>query len=263
MHSDKVYQILSCVHILWKGKLDPQWESFALTNAAAHDLVITVHSQSTKKYGIEILGLETQSPVLRYGTTLICGKKNWTEAEVFLGDSQELSPALCTAVLTHLSVRSAFLMHASLIEYDNQGVIFLGPSGIGKTTQAELWERYRGADIINGDMVFVRKHNDEFKAYGSPWHGSSPYCLNRNVPLKAVIVLKQNTENKMKRLTGMDMLRYVLNNIFIPEWFERGTEIVLETVDTLLSAVPVYELSCRPDEDAVRLTEETIFKQEK
>lgn len=263
MYLNRVYRILSCVHILGKGKLAPQWDNFASSGAEVHDLVITVHSQAAKKYGIEILGDATQSPVLRYGTTLIFGKKDWTEAEVFLGDIQELSPALCTVVLTHLSTRSAFLMHAALIEYDNQGVIFLGPSGIGKTTQAELWERYRNADIINGDMVFVKKDNDEFGAYGSPWHGSSPYCLNRNVPLKAVIVLKQNKTNKIKRLTGMDMLKYVLNNIFIPEWFERGTEIVLETIDAMLSAIPVYELSCRPDEDAVRLTEETIFKQEK
>ena len=36
-------------------------------------------------------------------------------------------------------------------------------------------------------------------------------------------------------------------------------ELCLETLDHLLTALPVYELSCRPDEDAVRLTEDKIF----
>ena len=36
-------------------------------------------------------------------------------------------------------------------------------------------------------------------------------------------------------------------------------ELCLETLDHLLTKIPVYELSCRPDEDAVSLTEEAVF----
>ena len=44
-------------------------------------------------------------------------------------------------------------IHSSLIRSHGEGLMFIGPSGIGKTTQAELWHAYRNADIINGDMV--------------------------------------------------------------------------------------------------------------
>ena len=51
----------------------------------------------------------------------------------------------------------------------------------------------------------------------------------------------------------------VSNSVFYPRWLENGMELCLETLDHLLSRLPVYELSCRPDEEAVALTEQTIF----
>ena len=66
--------------------------------------------------------------------------------------------------------------------------MFLGPSGIGKTTQAELWHTYRDAVIINGDIVFVQETEGNFLGWGTPWHGSSPYCENASVPVDALII---------------------------------------------------------------------------
>ena len=149
--------------------------------------------------------------------------------------------------------------HSSIVEIRKQGIMFLGTSGIGKTTQAELWKKYRSARIVNGDVVFVQEKNDKFWGWGTPWHGSSPYCENANVPVYALIVLKQAQENSIRRLEGFEKVQMVSNNIIYPTWLENGMELCLETLDHLLSSLPVYELSCRPDEDAVRLTEKTIF----
>ncbi len=150
-------------------------------------------------------------------------------------------------------------LHASLIQINAAGLMFLGPSGIGKTTQAVLWNQYRDAWIINGDVVFVQKTDDAFLGWGTPWHGSSPYCENTSVPVHAMIVLKQAPENSIRELTGFEKVTAVSNNVFYPRWLENGMELCLETLDHLLTKIPVYELSCRPDEDAVRLTEGTVF----
>ena len=74
-----------------------------------------------------------------------------------------------------------------------------------------------------------------------------------------MIILKQSPENSIRELTGFEKVTAVSNNVFYPTWLENGTELCLEILDHLLTKIPVYELSCRPDEDAVRLTEETIF----
>lgn len=150
-------------------------------------------------------------------------------------------------------------LHSSLISVNDRGLMFLGPSDIGKTTQAELWNKYRDALIINGDIVFVQETEDAFLGWGTPWHGSSPYCENTSVPVHAMIVLKQAPENSIRELSGFEKVTAVSNSVFYPQWLENGMELCLETLDHLLSSVPVYELSCRPDEDAVRITEEAVF----
>lgn len=163
---------------------------------------------------------------------------------------------------THAVQRHMIQFHSSLIDYQGRGLMFLGPSGIGKTTQAELWNQYRDALIINGDIVFVQETEEAFLGWGTPWHGSSPYCENANVPVEALVILKQALENSIRKLEGFEKVTAVSNSVFYPRWLENGMELCLETLDHLLSKIPVYELSCRPDEEAVELTEKTIFGRE-
>ncbi|MFR8034756.1 MAG: hypothetical protein ACLU6W_12205 [Lachnospiraceae bacterium] len=150
-------------------------------------------------------------------------------------------------------------MHSSLVSVNESGIMFLGPSGIGKTTQAELWNKYRDALIINGDVVLVQETPDAFLGWGTPWHGSSPYCENTSVPVAAMVVLKQAPKNSIRELTGFEKVTEVSNSVFYPQWVEGGMELCLETLDHLLTKIPVYELSCRPDEGAVELVEQVVF----
>lgn len=175
-------------------------------------------------------------------------------------EKQNIIAILLQIFYTHAVQRHMLQLHSSLIATpDNHGIMFLGPSGIGKTTQAELWNKYRDALIINGDIVFVQETPEGFLGWGTPWHGSSPYCENTSVPLKAMVVLKQTPENSIRELTGFEKVSEVSNSVFYPQWLENGMELCLETLDHLLTNIPVYRLSCRPDEDSVRLTEEAIF----
>src|SRR5699024_2255190 len=98
-----------------------------------------------------------------------------------------------------------------------------------------------------------------FLGWGTPWHGSSPYCENTNVPIHAMIILKQDSKNSIRELTAFEKVTAVSNSVFYPCWLENGMELCLNSLDHLLTAIPVYELSCRPDEEAVKLTEETVF----
>lgn len=174
-------------------------------------------------------------------------------------NSEGIVAFLNLAFYTHAVQRHMIQFHSSLIDYQGHGLMFLGPSGIGKTTQAELWNQYRDALIINGDIVFVQETEEAFLGWGTPWHGSSPYCENTNVPVEALIILKQAPENSIRKLEGFEKVTAVSNSVFYPRWLENGMELCLETLDHLLSRLPVYELSCRPDEEAVALTEQTIF----
>lgn len=212
-------------------------------------------------HGLENFEVPTNMKyIIRRGGDVMVADNKWRNAIILpLQDNSHLSSFFCQLFYTHAVQRHILYLHSSLIDYQGHGLMFLGPSGIGKTTQAELWNQYRDALIINGDVVFVQETQEAFLGWGTPWHGSSPYCENTNVPVCAMIVLKQAPENSIRELMGFEKVTAVSNSVFYPRWLENGMELCLETLDHLLTKLPVYELSCRPDEDAVKLTEETIF----
>lgn len=182
-------------------------------------------------------------------------------------DPDGIMEMVLAALYSHMALRrQVAFVHASLAEVPGVGgVMFVGRSGIGKTTQARLWERYRGATIINGDKVFLEmdETNGCVMAHGSPWCGSSPYKLNASTPLRGVIVLDQAPENSIRRLTDVESMVHYVPHIFLPMWDERLTDRVMGAIGAMMPVLPVFYLSCRPDEEAVSLTYKAVFGNEK
>ena len=145
-----------------------------------------------------------------------------------------------------------------MVDYNGNGVLFIGPSGIGKTTQAQLWNKFKCADIINGDKAFIRVIDGCVYAYGLPWKGSSPYSLNRRVELKAIVVLSRSDNNTIVELED-DSLEGLVPHVFFPHWDKTCLDKSLETLSEIIKNVPIYSLKCRPDEEAVQLVYKTVF----
>lgn len=170
-----------------------------------------------------------------------------------------LAELLMAGFYSYASLREALLMHASAVCVNDKAIVFTAASGVGKTTQAELWQKYRNATIINGDKVFLTKESEKIVAWGSPWNGSSQYAENIGAEAAAIIVLEQAEENRIRKLQGMEMLEKLLPHVFFPNWDAKCERAVLGILDELLARTDVYLLSCRPDEDAVALVEKTVF----
>lgn len=170
-----------------------------------------------------------------------------------------LSELLIAGFYSYASLRDALLMHASAVCVNDKAIVFTAASGVGKTTQAELWQKYRNATVINGDKVFLTKESEKIVAWGSPWNGSSPYAENIGAEVAAILVLEQAEENSIRKLQGMEMLEKLLPHVFFPTWDAKCERAVFGLLDELLERTDVYLLSCRPDEDAVALVEKTLF----
>ena len=106
----------------------------------------------------------------------------------------------------------SLLMHASYIEVDGEAILFTAPCGTGKSTQAELWRKFAGATVINGDKAGVSCIDGRFFACGVPFCGTSGICENKTLPLKAIVELGQSKQNTVRRLTGISGLQAVLGN---------------------------------------------------
>ncbi len=159
---------------------------------------------------------------------------------------------------TLLLQHAGLLLHASLIKYGHSAIAFTGPSGIGKSTQAALWERILGAELINGDRAALRFTPSGWIAYGSPYAGTSGVYKNENAKLAAIVVLRQAEENRLRRLTGAESFSHIYAQFSVHRWDKtfvaKATDLCLQ----MLADVPVYLLECRPDEDAVWLTKEGL-----
>ncbi len=172
-----------------------------------------------------------------------------TKREEFVGE------VLLPGVYSRLIYFGTTFHHGALIHVpDYGGIMFVGPSRIGKTTQAMIWEMLRGAEIINGDKVFLglrAEHPGEIMAYGSPWEGSSPYRVNRGVPLKAIVSLKRQPEKYIRPLTVEEALTVLLFGTYMPNWDDRLTARVMDSIGEMLPLVSAYEMSCLPNGSGV------------
>lgn len=151
--------------------------------------------------------------------------------------------------------------HCSYILYHGKAILFTGPSGIGKTTQAELWRDYEDGLIVNGDAALIRKVDGVWTAFGTPIHGSSPYCENRQAPIVALIRLDQGEENVLKPVGGYEALTTCLPEFYHPKLDPETEEIFWHTIDEFFSEIPVYHLTCRPDREAVELVKNKLFQE--
>ncbi len=225
------------------------------------DCSIIAKASSGHCHGIGFFDVHpSYTHIYRIGQDLMLMDRDWKNGGILYPyfHKESVSTFLLQAFYAHAVRKKMIQLHAALIEYHGIGIAFLGPSGIGKTTQAELWNRYRDARIINGDITFVQEENGDFWGVGTPWHGSSPYCENRRVRLKALVILKQAKNNSLRTLEGYEKVREVSNSVFYPRWVEDGMELCLQTLDQLLCSLPVLELSCIPEETAVALLEKEL-----
>ena len=150
------------------------------------------------------------------------------------------------------------ILHASCVSTPYGGLLFSGPSGIGKSTQAALWERFGGGRLINGDRPILRPTEEGWLAYGSPYAGSSHCHLNECCPVRAIVLLRQAPACSLRPLKGMEAFRRVFQGLTVNSWDGENMALACDLAQKLVTEVPVCELSCTPDAAAVELLRQAL-----
>ena len=186
---------------------------------------------------------------------------DFSRADVYVPSTWVDYPGVANAFMFEkmLLKHGAIMLHCSLIEYNNLGIAFTAPSQTGKSTQAQLWQDYRGAEQINGDRAILRVFEDGVYAYGSPWAGSSAVYVNRKIKLEAIVALSQAKQNTAVRLGFTEALQYFLMGTSLPAWDEDLLNAGLSAIEKALSGVKLVHLACTPDERAVAALEDYLF----
>lgn len=157
--------------------------------------------------------------------------------------------------------RNRLILHASLLNTQFGGLVFSGPSGIGKSTQAELWKEYEEAEQINGDRPILYKKENVWMGYGSPYAGSSKCYVNKGVPVRAIMLLAQGEDCRIMPLRKSEAFREIFRNCTVYSWDREFVERVITLVTELVSDIPIYRLICTPDQRAVEAVKELLKKE--
>ncbi len=167
---------------------------------------------------------------------------------------------LCALELEHqLAGRDGFILHASWVRWRDRAILFTAPSGTGKSTQAELWCRLRGAELMNGDRAAVFAEADGVpQVRGIPFAGSSGVCRNEAMPLAAIVYLSQAPETTIAPLSGFRAFRSIWEGCSVAALEREDAQRCLQSAMTVLEQVPVYHLACTPDESAVLALERLL-----
>ena len=172
----------------------------------------------------------------------------------------------CSYACDRLLKSRRMVFHGAAMLWNDQAYIFSAPSGTGKTTQLKLWEKLFPAEttILNGDKPILDAGNPEkIMVYPSPWKGKEGYGRDDIIaPLGGIILLRQAAENSIKQLEPVESSRFLFARVCSTF---RTKEEILNTasmIESVVSAVPVWLLCNKGDDDSVRMTYQTLQKKE-
>ena len=215
--------------------------------------------------GFELLRLNDRLFLMNHWARLRFGYGIWLEdlkgnEEIpvwFNPNMNDEIPLAITRFLSTVGLHTKFLqhrmpvLHASYIDHCGSGIIFTAPSGTGKSTQAELWRQHAQAEIINGDRVLLGKRDEKWYAHGYPCCGSSTICVNRSLPLAAIVVLAQGEKNRVETLSVPQKIRALSSATELFIWDPQEIEQAIGIAAEIAAQVPVFRLTCTPDKNAV------------
>lgn len=159
-----------------------------------------------------------------------------------------------------LAERGMLVLHSSyVLRAEGDAILFSGASGIGKSTQAELWREFAAARVINGDRSLVDV--DRGMAHGIFYSGTSGICENHSAPIRAIVLPEQAGENSVTAAGHREAFMRLINQCSYYPWDAESAALMTELVARLVGRVPIYRLDCRKDEGAVRALENELRRE--
>lgn len=166
------------------------------------------------------------------------------------------------ALERHLLEKTGLILHCAMLRVGEEALLFSGPSGIGKSTHAQLWCTHAtDAQVINGDRALLQYGSDRLFAYGWCVSGSSEICINRSLPVRAIIFLRQEQKNDGVQLHGLRAVKNLVSQITVNSWNPQAVERVWELTERIAADVPIFDYGCNMEPEAVDVLRQLLGMQ--
>jgi hypothetical protein len=186
----------------------------------------------------------------------------------FHGSAEPLEYPLDELLITHrLTQEKAIELHGvGIVGPNGASNLFVGHSGAGKSTTAQLWTSLHKVEILSDDRIIVREDKvrennvredqlcddaTQIFMYGTPWHGEGCFALPQRAPLQRIFVLEHGHGNELTRLTRSQMVAELFARSFVPFHSHEYVDSALSFLERVADTVPCYRYSFEPDQRAV------------
>lgn len=192
------------------------------------------------------------------GEVDICIDSAWERCKHLLPSvSDDLGEYLYTSYdfYKKLLQHGGMMLHSSAVVVDGKAYLFTADSGTGKSTHTGLWlELFGGrAYILNDDKPAIRREEDGWYAYGTPWSGKHNINRNLRVPLAGIACVNRAPENSIQPFGGLEAIQAIIKQVNRPKGMEFRA-CLMDLLDLLLTEVPVWKLYCNMDPSAAEVS---------
>jgi hypothetical protein len=161
------------------------------------------------------------------------GQVGWCPMHLF-------NPLIEVCLLSRMAREGTLLLHAAGLSSHDQGYLFTGASGAGKSTIADFFAE-RGALVLSDERIVIRKISGHFMIYGTPWVGSGNYANNDRHPLTQLYCISHGTgSHTMSRMSPRTVAQELLRQSFLPLWDREALQTTMATIANL-----VEQIDCR------------------
>ena len=155
-------------------------------------------------------------------------------------------------MMHRLALGEGVELHAlGLEDQDGAGYLFSGHSGAGKSTTARLWMSQPGVRLLSDDRIILRKKNNQYYMYGTPWHGDAGVSSAGCAPLSAIFLLEQSPTNEFQAMPLAKASAELFARCFVPYYLADGMQFALSFFDELTRSIPCSVFRFAPTESAV------------
>lgn len=172
------------------------------------------------------------------------------------------SLAVYRKICEKLLDKDIVLFHCSALQFRGKAYLFTAPSGTGKSTHTRLWREYFGSDVqmINDDKPLLKICSEKVTVFGTPFAGKEGLQTNTSAPVAGIVLLHQDTQNRIRRLSEEEAYPRLLSQTYRP----KEQMAIVKTMELVeqLAALPVYSLGCTISTEAVKTAYHALIENE-
>lgn len=171
----------------------------------------------------------------------------------------EVFHAIRFAYLFFNQKRGIYALHSASILYRDRLWLISAPSGTGKSTHADIWNRVYGTPVINGDLNCIDISGTQLIVKGTPWCGTSGIYDSNTYKLGGIILISQGKDNVITPADKMDnVILSVANRFISPSWTKEMLKSNITAARAICDKALVFSYSCSMSDNAAVICREYI-----